>query len=99
MSLENCIYDIQMFTKHHLYVNVILFLTYLFYAFLCLIALILLITMGSLNGAFVLDANDMAGHEPVPPSSPVHAGMTMDEARALYMDMVLHEREAMFRQA
>lgn len=42
---------------------------------------------------------DAADDEPVPPSLPANAGITMGEARAHYMDMVLEEREALFRQA
>ena len=33
------------------------------------------------------------------PSSPVHCTMTIGEARAQYMDMVMHMREELFREA
>ena len=49
-----------MFRKHHLHLHVIfIHEKNIVYTFLFLIMLITLITSGSLNGAFVLNANDM----------------------------------------
>jgi hypothetical protein len=40
-----------------------------------------------------------AANEEAPPSALANADITMGEARAHYMDMVLEERYAAFRQA
>lgn len=41
---------------------------------------------------------DAIGDEPAPPSSLVHVGITMGDARAYYTEMVLAEQEALFWQ-
>ena len=49
-----------MFRKHHLHLHVIfIHEKNIVYTFLILIMLITLITLGSLKGAFLLNANDM----------------------------------------